>query len=115
MKPKWMYLLLSVFGAILPYSQFIPWASKNGLNPRLMISDLFANGISAFFGIDVIVSAVALVAFIAIERRRLRIRLWWLPVLATLGVGVSLGLPLFLFLRELNLERRHPSAIPMPR
>lgn len=105
MKPKWIYLLCSFVGAILPYSQFIPWVSKNGLNLRLLISDLFANRISAFFGIDVILSALVVAAFIAIERRRQPMRLWWLPVLATLGVGVSLGLPLFLYLRELNLER----------
>jgi len=30
----------------------------------------------------------------------------WLPVASVLLVGVSLGLPLFLYLRERELERR---------
>jgi hypothetical protein len=30
----------------------------------------------------------------------------WLPIASVLLVGVSLGLPLFLYLRERELERR---------
>jgi hypothetical protein len=43
-----------------------------------------------------------------VESSRLAIRKWWLPVLATLSVGVSLGFPMFLDLRELELERASP-------
>jgi hypothetical protein len=100
MKPKTIYLLLCFFGAILPYWQFLPWAAEHGLNLSLMLHDLFANRIGAFFGMDVIVSAVALIAFMRIEGGRERIPKRWLPVLAVLTVGVSLGLPLFLYLRE---------------
>ncbi len=42
--------------------------------------------------------------FIAAEGRRLAIRIPWIPVVATLAVGVSLGLPLFLFIRQLKLD-----------
>ncbi|MGH9509689.1 MAG: DUF2834 domain-containing protein [Terriglobales bacterium] len=105
MKPQGIYLSLCFGGAILPYWQFLPWLSEHGLNFRLLLGQLFANRISAFFGIDVIVSAVVLLVFIGVERSRLGIMRWWLPSLATLTVGVSLGLPLFLFQRELALER----------
>jgi Protein of unknown function DUF2834 len=50
------------------------------------------------------VSAIVLIVFVQIESRRLRIRGTWMPTLATLVVGVSLGLPLFLYLRETHLE-----------
>ena len=53
---------------------------------------------------DVIVSAVALLVFTRIESARLGIRRRWLVVIAVLTVGVSLALPLFLYLRELELE-----------
>jgi uncharacterized protein DUF2834 len=48
---------------------------------------------------------LALWIFVATEVRRLGMRHLWAPVAATLAVGVSLGLPLFLYLREARLER----------
>src|SRR5207245_11157540 len=67
----------------------------HALNMPLFIRDLFANRISAFFAMDVIVSAVVLISFIQSEGKRLGMRLLWLPTIGTLLVGVSLGLPLF--------------------
>jgi len=106
MKLKTIYLLLCVIGLALPYWQFVPWAAKNGLNVRLFVEQLFANRIGGFFGMDVLVSALVLVVFMRAERGRVAVRARWLPVLALLGVGVSMALPLFLYLRELGLE--HP-------
>jgi len=105
MKPKAVYLLLCFLGAILPYWQFIPWVAEHGLNLALMVHQLFANRISAFFGMDAIVSAVVLIVFMRVESARDGIGKRWIPILAVLGVGVSLGLPLFLYMRELQLER----------
>lgn len=103
MKPKTIYLTLCFLGLLLPYWQFIPWLFEHGLNLSLFLRELFVNRISAFFGMDVLVSAVALFVFSRVESRRIAIRRRWLPVLATLLVGVSLGLPLFLYMRELQL------------
>jgi hypothetical protein len=69
------------------------------------VEQLFATRIGAFFGFDVLVSAVVLWAFVYFEGRRVSTPHRWVPVLATVLVGVSLGLPLFLYLRELQLER----------
>jgi hypothetical protein len=74
----------------------------NGLNLPLFIQQLFVNRIGGFFGMDVLVSAVALLVFARAERLPGSLR--WLPLLAVLTVGVSLGLPLLLFLRERKLE-----------
>ena len=100
MKLKNVYLVLSVLGFALPMSQFLPWVAENGLDGQLFISQLFANRISAFFGMDVVVSAVVLAVFARAEVRRR-----WIPVVAMLTVGVSLGLPLALYLRELEKPR----------
>jgi hypothetical protein len=105
MKPKILFLALCFVGAILPYWEFIPWVLQHGLNLRLLVQELFANRISAFFGLDVIISAVVLLVFVRIESRRQAIKMWWLPYVAVLSVGVSLGLPLFLYMRELQLEQ----------
>jgi hypothetical protein len=108
MKPKTAYLVLCGLGLVLPYRQFLPWLSSHGLNLSLFARELFANRISAFFGMDVLVSAVALIVFMRVERRRLAISNRWLPILAIVLVGVSLGLPLYLYLRELALEAAAP-------
>jgi hypothetical protein len=105
-KPKTIYLALCFVGAILPYWQFVPWAVDHGIDLPLFVRQLFANRISAFFGMDVLVSAVVLIVFMRLEGARLSIRHRWIPMLAVLTVGVSLGLPLFLYLRELKLEER---------
>jgi Terpene cyclase DEP1 len=105
MKPKTMYLALCVIGTILPYWQFASWLRQHGLNLSLFIQELFANRIGAFFGIDVIVSAIVLIYFARLEGSRIGLGRWWLAVIAVLTVGVSLGLPLFLYLRELKIEQ----------
>jgi len=104
MKPKNVYLLLCVLGLAIPYSQFVPWLHENGMNLALLVRQLFANRISAFFGLDVLVSSAVLLVFMRVEGRRLYARFRWLPIAALCAVGVSLALPLFLYLRERALE-----------
>jgi len=100
MRPKTGYLLLSVVGTMVPLSAFVPWVQMHGLDARLMVPQLFANRISAFFALDVIVSAVVVIVWALIERARRPRPYWWVPILATLAVGVSCGLPLMLYLGE---------------
>ena len=76
----------------------------NGLDLKLFVQQLFVNRIGAFFGLDVLVSALVLFYFVRSEGKRLNVRYRWASLLATLTVGVSLGLPLFLYLRERSLQ-----------
>jgi len=105
MKPKPPYLVLCILGVLVPYWQFVPWVVVHGMNLPLFVRELFVNRISAFFGVDVLVSAVVLVVFMRIESARLSIPRRWLPLLAVLLVGVSLALPLFLYMRESRLDQ----------
>jgi len=111
MKPKTIYLALCVIGTALPYWQFGPWLLQHGLNLPLLARQLFANRISAFFGMDVIVSAIVLIRFARVEAARLQVQRWWLAVMAVFTVGVSLGLPLFLYLRELKIEQNDLESV----
>jgi len=97
---RWLYLFLAVLGAVLPYSQFIPWLAVHGLDVRLLFTELFAGRVSAFFGIDVIISAIVLLVLLLHEGAERKVRMLWLPVAATCLIGVSCGLPLYLYLRE---------------
>jgi hypothetical protein len=104
MKAKGLYLALCVPGTVLPYSLFIPFLRENGLNLRLIFQQLFSNWVGGFFGMDVIVSSIVLWVFVFIEGRRAGVKHLWVPIAANLTVGVSLALPLFLFMRERRLE-----------
>ena len=104
MNRKNVYLFLCVLGAAIPYSQFVPWVMENGLPLGLLMRQLFANRISAFFGLDVLVSSIVLLVFMRIEGRRLRLPFRWLPIAGLCAVGVSLAFPLFLYLRERATE-----------
>ena len=56
---KLFYLLCAIAGTIIPYSQFVPWVAEHGLDLRLLAAELFSTSIGAFFGLDVLVAAVA--------------------------------------------------------
>lgn len=104
MRPKSLYLLFCIVGIVLPYSQLLPFVREHGLDLRVFFEQLFANRIGAFFGLDVIVSSLVLWALVVIEGRRADVKHLWAPILASLAVGVSLGLPLFLYMREKRLD-----------
>jgi len=110
MRLRYIYLSLCFLGAVLPCSQVIPWLMIHGLDLRLFFPELFSTYIGGFFGMDVMVSALVLFVFVAVEGRRLALKHLWLPVVATCVVGVSLGFPLFLYMRQRKLEA-HPNNL----
>lgn len=106
MNLKTIYLVFCGIGLVLPYWEFVPWVTAHGLNGSLLAEQLFANRISSFFGLDVIVSSLVFLVFVRTEALRVgNIRRIWLPVIALFVVGVSLALPLFLYLREFALGK----------
>ncbi len=96
MSPRNVYLGLCVLGTVLPLSQFLPFLREHGLNPHEFVSQLFARPVSGFFGMDVIVSSIALWVFVAIDGHRAGLRHLWAPVAANLVVGVQEGATLLL-------------------
>ena len=108
MKPfkiQHLYLLLCVFGFLLPYSQIIPLILEGNMSVQLMIEQLFANRVSTLFAFDLLVTATVFIVFAVHEGRKLNIRHLWLPFLTTILVGASFGFPLFLYLRERTFEK----------
>jgi membrane associated rhomboid family serine protease len=108
MKTRHLYLALAVLGVLLPNAPFFRWVMDHGLDARQFVTDLFANGVSSFFGLDVVLSALVVCAFVLSEGRRLGLKRLWMPIAALFLVGVSLGLPLFLYQRQRRLD--HASA-----
>ncbi len=100
------YAVMCVLGTVLPYAALVAWGVEHGgFDPAAMLGEVARSRLSTFAWLDVLVSAVVLIAFIGREGRRLSRRMLWAPIAATCLVGVSLGLPLFLLLRERALRR----------
>jgi hypothetical protein len=104
MKPKHLYAALCIVGTILPYTQFVPWITENSLNISLLVNQIASSRLAAFGWLDVIVSALALFALIFTDGRQKQVPHLWLPIVGTLTVGVSLGLPLYLLLQEIQRD-----------
>lgn len=103
---KTIYLLLTIAGAVLPYVHFIRFLGTNGLDLNLFLSELFANDISSFFATDFLISCIIFWVFLFQETRKHQMKHGWLYVVATLTIGLSFALPLFLYFRLKAVEKR---------
>ncbi|AGK77022.1 DUF2834 domain containing protein [Streptomyces microflavus DSM 40593] len=101
-----VFALLLVAGIALPYAQAIPWLAENGLDLHRLIDEIFATRISSFFGWDVIVAVVVLLTAASVDTHLSKGQ----KALVGLGalLGASVGLPLYLLLRQRNLRRDPP-------
>jgi len=104
MSRKNIYLILAILGLLVPYWFFFQYLVANGLNISLLIQQLFANHISTFFVMDLIISTVVFWIFTVSEATQLQMKNWRLYILASLVVGLSFALPLFLYFRERKLQ-----------
>jgi len=78
---------------------------ENGLDIPLLLEQVYTSRIAAFGWLDVIVSAVVLILFVLTDGRKHKVPHRWLPLFGTVTVGVSFGLPLYLYLRERSFRR----------
>lgn len=109
---KRIYLVFCAIGTAVPYYFLLSFIAEYGLNVPLLFQQLFANDISTFFAADLVLSVLVFWAFLYAETKRIGARHVWTSVVATLLVGLSLSLPLFLYLRELRLAElaQHKTA-----
>lgn len=102
------YLVLSVLGILLPYGAFIPWVVTNGFEIGLLFNEAVANPISIFAWIDVLIAAIVLLGFIVVDGQRHKVKYRYFAVFGTLSVGVSFGLPLYLYFKEKQTHHPQP-------
>lgn len=105
-KMKYIYLCLAIVGAVWPYTYFIPFLREHGIDIKLFASELFANNISSFFASDFLISCLIFWVFLYQEVKKHNIKHWWIYIVATLTVGLSFSLPLFLYFRQKAIERQ---------
>lgn len=104
MKPltplRLILLALSVWGAIHPMVWFVRYMNETGTGLSGLIDAWYVNASTTGLTWDLTIAAVALTVWViadSISRRD-----WWGPLAipATFGVGLSLGLPLYLLIRS---------------
>lgn len=94
-----IYLALAVWGAIHPMSWFLAWFSEHGYSLAGMVEAWHVNAATSGLVWDLTIAAVALTVWIIAE---VWVRKNWTALIAipaTFCIGVSCGLPLYLFLR----------------
>ena len=106
MSRKSIYLALALIGLFAPYCFFFKYLNANGFDLPLIFQQLFANNISAFFAVDLIISIIVFWIYMIAEANTLQMKNWWLYILASLTVCLSFAFPLFLYFRERKLEIR---------
>jgi hypothetical protein len=103
---KTLYLLLAIAGTIVPWFWLLQDPAAL-MSPSLFLQRSFANQIATAWASDLLISASVFFTLISIELQRLGSSRWWvlLYVGLTFGIGLCCALPLFLYRRELILER----------
>lgn len=97
---RMIYLGLAVLGTLVPMRYFIGWFMENGWSILAMVDAWHANMATSGLVWDLTIAAVALTVFIIAEASARRDWLSLLAIPATFCIGVSCGLPLYLFLRS---------------
>ena len=96
------YLLLSVFGAILPTLANIQFIKEYGpsFDIGLFIQLANSNPAAQSLSRDLFIGAGAVTIWIISEARRLQIKNIWIVIVGTFTISFAFAAPLFLFLRE---------------
>lgn len=96
---RMIFLALAIWGGIHPMIYFLQWFNENGYDIGLMVEAWHANAASSGLVWDLTIAAVALTLFILTEAISRRNWIGLIAIPATFCIGVSCGLPLYLFLR----------------
>lgn len=97
---RMIYLALAIWGAIHPMYYFIQWFQENSWDLMAMVDAWHVNAATSGLVWDLTIAAVALTVWIVAEVATRRNWGALIAIPATFCIGVSCGLPLYLFLRS---------------
>lgn len=99
-KLRYLWLLLALWGTIHPMSYFLQWFNEFGYSLSGMVDAWHANAATSGLVWDLTVAAVTLTIWVIVESVQTRQWARLLAIPATFCIGVSCGLPLYLYLRS---------------
>lgn len=97
---RMLYLALAIAGSIWPMYYFVSWFNENSWSIMAMVDAWHANDATSGLVWDLTIAAVTLTIWVIVEAISRRDWLSLLAIPATYCIGVSCGLPLYLFLRS---------------
>ena len=95
----WLFAALAVWGAIHPMYYFVQWFQANGYDIMAMVDAWHANTASSGLVWDLTIAAIALTVWVIYETLQTRQFIRLIAIPATFCIGVSCGLPLYIFIR----------------
>lgn len=98
------YLALALWGAIHPMYYFVSYMKETGTGLGGLIDAWYVNASTTGLTWDLTIAAIALTLWILAEIYVRRNYVALIAIPATFCIGVSCGLPLYLFLRTRPIE-----------
>ena len=96
---RYAYLALAVWGAVHPMYWFVTYRMETGTGLSGLIGAWYVNASTTGLTWDLTIAAIALTVWVIAETVARKAWLNLIAVPATFCIGVSCGLPLYLFLR----------------
>lgn len=96
---KRVYLLLTILGTILPYYYFFQAIGVENLPWQAFFTSITINSVLKGYGFDLAISSVVFWIWAYNDAQTNKIKYWWLAIVLNLTVGLSAGLPFYLYLR----------------
>lgn len=97
---RYLWLALAIWGAVHPMYWFVTYLSQNDWSLGLLIDAWYVNASTTGLVWDLTIAAITLTLWIVAE---VSVRRNWLALIAIPAIyciGVSCGLPLYLYLRS---------------
>ena len=91
----WIYLALSVLGAILPWKanlEFIAESGGQAFDLARFVADASSTAAARSLSADLLIGATAVTIWICVEGPRQKIKGWWLAIPLSFGVAFALSL-----------------------
>ena len=101
---RMVYLALAVWGTVHPMYYFVSWFRQNSWDIMAMVDAWHANAAASGLVWDLTIAAVTLTIWIIAEVAVRRNFSALIAIPATFCIGVSCGLPLYLFLRTAPIK-----------
>jgi len=99
-----VYLLGAIVGAVVPLVFLGLFVAESGLTLTSFARALYANHAAGMFSTDLLISSFVFWVFFFREGAARGMSHLWVYVACNLAIGLSLALPLFLYVRKQHLR-----------
>ena len=109
---KRFYLFAAIIDTFIPWAFFAHFFYHHGFDPIGFVMGLFANGAAGGFSADILISIAIFWVWAMLDARRQNVNHYYFIYPTGCFVGLSLALPLYLYLRE-NVSEKDYSRKPI--